>query len=108
MILLKKGTKFIMILKAKESVGVMPPSVIKDYGISPVAGIENEKVWPKFENGSFCIVKDEKYNVTKNHPFFEGSEKLPSFRKKDDKVSGGKTISDDDSPSSNKGSRSGG
>jgi len=90
----------IMILKAKESVGVMPHSVLVDYGISPVDGKENKKVWPKFERGSFCIVKGERYNVTKNHPFFEGAEKLPSF-----KVSGGKKISDDNSPSPNKGNR---
>ena len=89
-----------MVVKAKESVGVMPHSVIVDYGISPVDGKENLKVWPKFERGSFCIVKGEKYHVTKNHPFFEGAEKLPSF-----KVSGGKKIPDDNSPSPNKGNR---
>ena len=94
-----------MVLKAKESVGVMPRSVIVDYGISPVAGKENEKVWPKFEGDNFCIVKGEKYNVTKNHPFFEGAEKLPSFRKNDDKISGSKKVPDDDSPSPDKGSR---
>ncbi len=92
-----------MILKAKQSVGVMPHSVIVDYGISPVDGKQNEKVWPKYEIGNFCIVKGEKYNVTKNHPFFEGAEKLPSFRKNDDKISGSKKVSNDNSPSPYKG-----
>jgi len=82
-----------MILKAKETVGFMPRSVIVDYGISPVAGKENEKVWPKTEQG-FCIVKGEKYNVSKEHPFFEN------------RISDSKKVSDDDSPSSDKGSRS--
>lgn len=82
-----------MILKAKETVGIMPPGVIKEFGISPVASKENEKVWPKFERGNFCIIKGEKYNVTKPHPHFE------------DKLSGGKKVSDDNSPSPDKGNR---
>ena len=94
-----------MILKAKESVGVMYHSVIIDYGISPVDGKENKKVWPDSERDSFCIVKGEKYNVTKNHPFFEGAEKLPSLRENEVKISGSKKVPDDDSPSPDKGNR---
>jgi len=71
-----------MILKAKETVGFMPRSVIVDYGISPVDEkdsegnvIKDEKVWPKTEHG-FCIVKGEEYNLSKEHPFFESVGKL--------------------------------
>ena len=80
-----------MILKAKDNYGVMPPGVIKEYGISPVDEKENKDVWPVFERGAFMIIKDAKYNVSKAHPFFGGT------------VSSGKKISDDDSPSPNKG-----
>lgn len=81
-----------MILKAKKSVGVMPAGVIRNHGISPVAGRENKDVWPDFERGSFRIVKGEKYNVSKSHPFFEGGNK----------ISGSKKVPDDDSPSPDK------
>ena len=75
-----------MILKAKETFGFMPHANVRKYGISPVAGKENEKVWPRGEN-SFKIVKGEEYNVAKSHPFFG------------DKVSGNKKVQHDDSPS---------
>ena len=83
-----------MIVKAKVSVGVMPHGNISKYGVSPVAGRENKNVWPDSERESFRIVKGESYNVSKEHPFF-------------DSVSGSKKVSDDDSPSPNKGKRSG-
>ena len=82
-----------MILKAKGNYGVMPVGVIKEYGISPVDGEENKKVWPVIERGAFMIIKDAKYNVIKEHPFFEG------------KVSSGKKVLHDDSPSSDSGQR---
>ena len=83
-----------MIVKAKESVGVMPHGNIRKYGVSPVAGRENKVVWPDSERGSFRIVKGESYNVSKEHPFF-------------DSVSGSKKVSDDNSPSPDKGKGSG-
>lgn len=83
-----------MILKAKESVGVMPDGVIDEYGISPVDGKENEKVWPKSERGSFLIVKGEQYNVGKAHPFFG------------DSVSSGKKVQHDSASPSDSGTRS--
>ena len=82
-----------MICKANGNYGFMPQGVSADYGISPVDGKENKKVWPPGENW-FCIAKGEKYNVKKEHPFFEGS------------VSSSKNVSDDSSPSPDKGRRS--
>ncbi len=58
-----------MVLKCKGNYGFMPVSKSRKYGISPVAGKENLKVWPKGES-TFCLVKGEKYNVEKAHPFF--------------------------------------
>ncbi len=81
-----------MILKCKGDYGYMPPSKIKKYGISPVNGKENLKVWPKGE-GTFRLVKGENYNVEKAHPFFEDG----------DKVSGSKKVLHDNKPSQNKG-----
>ena len=84
-----------MVCKAKDNYGFMPQSVSADYGISPVDGKENKKVWPPGENW-FCIAKGEKYNVGKTHPFFG------------DEVPGDKKVQHDDSPSpgSRKGLRS--
>jgi len=83
-----------MILKAKDTYGYMPVPTSREYGISPVDGKENLKVWPKGE-GTFCIAKGEKYNVEKQHPFFESG----------DQVSRSKKVSDDNSPSPDKGNR---
>ena len=47
-----------MVLKAKDNYGFMPVATSREYGISPVAGKENLKVWPKGE-GTFCIAKGE-------------------------------------------------
>ena len=85
-----------MVLKANGSYGVMPDGVLREYGISPVDGKENEKVWPKYEKSRFCIVKGEKYNVKKSHPFFEGGDKVPSLKK----------VLHDDKPAPDKGNRS--
>ncbi len=83
-----------MVLKCKGDYGYMPVSTSREYGISPVDGKENLKVWPKGEN-TFRLVKGEQYNVEKPHPFFEGG----------DKISGSKTVLHDGTPSPNKGSR---
>ncbi len=83
-----------MILKAKGDYGQMPVSKSAKYGISPVDGKENKKVWPpgsKF----FRIVKGESYNAKKQHPFFES--------KGGHKVSGDKVLHDDPTPPANKG-----
>ncbi len=84
-----------MVLKCKGDYGSMPQSKIKKYGISPVDGKENLKVWPK---GSkvFRLVKGEKYNVKEPHPHFEGGSK----------VSGDKKVSSDSKRPADKGSRS--
>lgn len=83
-----------MVLKCKGNYGFMPVPKSRKYGISPVAGKENLKVWPKGEH-TFCLVKDENYNVEKAHPFFEGGNT----------VSGSKAVLHDDTPSPNKGRR---
>ena len=83
-----------MICKAKDNYGFMPSGNAREYGISPVDGRENEKVWPKGEAG-FKIVKGESYNVEKNHPFFES------------KILSGEKVSNDHSPAPDSGSGSG-
>jgi len=88
-----------MVLKAKGNYGFMPPSKSKKYGISPVDGKENLKVWPKGEN-TFCLVKGEKYNVEKPHPFFEGDSKDSI------EVLSPKKVLHDNKSAPNKGSRS--
>ncbi len=87
-----------MILKAKGDYGVMPKQNSAEYGISPVDGKENEKVWPKYERGNFLIVKGEDYNVSKSHPFFEGGDKVFSSKK----------VQDDAAPSPDKRKRASG
>lgn len=74
-----------MICKAKKTYGFMPSGVVREYGISPVDGKENKKVWPPSEGDNFKIVKGEKYNVEKAHPFFEGKlSSNPRTPKRDD------------------------
>ncbi len=84
-----------MVLKCKGNYGSMPTSKSRKYGISPVDGRENLKVWPK---GSkiFRLVKGESYNVAKPHPFFEGGNK----------VSDDKKVQHDSPPPADKGKRS--
>ncbi len=69
-----------MVLKCKGDYGFMPVPKSRKYGISPVAGKDNLKVWPKGEK-TFCLVKDEKYNVEKPHPFFGDGDKILGSKK---------------------------
>ena len=83
-----------MVLKCKGDYGSMPPSKSKKYGISPVDGKENLKVWPKGAK-IFRLVKGESYNVGKAHPLFEGG----------DKISDSKKVQHDNPPPADKGKR---
>ncbi len=69
-----------MVLKCKGDYGSMPQSKSRKYGISPVDGKENLKVWPKGSK-SFRLVKGESYNVAKAHPHFEGGDKVSDSQK---------------------------